>query len=613
MRRLLVVAVLVGCVFIGSVDLISAQTDALLWEAWAEMDITLVNNDGTGAAFALSEVAGKHVLTIIPGGGSDETKLAYPVRGDELRGWNEHGHVRLTAYLPPGNTRNPNRFFLGLGDVSTGGWSWVGGQFGTASGADGWVTVRFALEPALRETRQDGAYIMYLSFFHQDGSGPKTPLTEPFHVGDIHLELTRSTESAATEARYQREADALLAMDDEALLSAVARKSFDFFWQEASPNTGLILDRNAPNAAASIASVGFGLAAIPAAVERGWITREAGYERARLAIGTFVNGGVEGEHGFFYHFVDVETGERRWNSEISSIDTALLVAGALVAGQYFDGTEVQDLATTLYENVEWDWMTSTGSVPRMGWLPERGFLRESWDHFDESLILYVLALGSSTHPISPSTWDAWRRPVNVAGEYVYLPGEPLFVYQFPLAFLDLRGMDDGYVNYWNNAILACERNRQFALDRSDRYRTYRSGVWGLSASDGPFGYRAYGAYDGNHDGTVAPYASAACLPFTPEHALEGMRALLDNYGSRVWREYGFVSAINADEEWYSREHIGIDQGDILLMISNVQDGMIWDLFMADPRVQAGLDAMGFVESTGDYAVAPAYLSRVGNR
>ena len=609
MRSGYVFLLVLATIFMGNLSLATAQSDALLWEAWAEMDINSVDDDGTGATFELGRVRGTSVLTIKPGGSSEETKLAYPVRGDELRGWAEYGQIMLSVFLPQSNTLNPNRFFLGLADV-TAGWSWVGGQFGTADGSTGWTTVRFDLDPALRETRQDGAYIMYLSFFHQEGSGSKTPLTEPFHVGDFHLGLTALVDIATTEARYRREVDALLAMDDETLLNAVARETFDFFWHEASPNTGLILDRNAPNAAASIASVGFGLAAIPVAIERGWITHEAGYERARLAISTFVNGGVQGEHGFFYHFVDVETGERRWNSEVSSIDTTLLVAGALVAGQYFEETEVQQLANTLYENVEWDWMMSTGSVPRMGWLPERGFLREAWDHFDESLILYVLALGSPTHPIPASTWDSWRRPVNVADEYIYLPGEPLFVYQFPLAFVNLRNMEDAYANYWNNAVRACERNRQFALDRSDKFETYRNGVWGLSASDGPFGYRAYGAYEGNHDGTVAPYASIACLLFTPDDALEGLRALLNTYGSRVWREYGFVSAINADEDWYSREHIGIDQGDILLMISNRQDGAVWRLFMSHPHVQAGLDAMGFVESTGDYAITPAYLSKV---
>lgn len=216
----------------------------------------------------------------------------------------------------------------------------------------------------------------------------------------------------------------------------------------------------------------------------------------------------------------METGERAWSSELSSIDTALLVAGALVAGQYFADSEVQQLADQLYANVDWDWMRGGADLLRMGWKPDSGFFNATWDHFDESLIMYVLAIGSPTHPISPSVWDKWDRPVNVSEGYVYLPGEPLFVYQYPLAFLDLRGKEDAYVNYWNNAIKACQRNRQFALENSEKYSTYRNNVWGLSASDGPFGYRAYGAASINHDGTVAPYAAVACLPMTPEIALE---------------------------------------------------------------------------------------------
>jgi hypothetical protein len=202
----------------------------------------------------------------------------------------------------------------------------------------------------------------------------------------------------------------------------------------------------------------------------------------------------------------------------------------------------------------------------------------------------------------------WDRPINVIGEYIYLPGEPLFVYQYPLAFVDLRGLEDAYANYWNNTLRACERNRQFALDHSDEYLTYQNGVWGISASDGPFGYRAYGAAETNHDGTIAPYASIACLPFTPEIALEGMRAMLTEYGTEVWGEYGFVSAINEAENWYSREHIGIDQGIALLMLTNYQDGLVWDLFMSNPHIRTALEAMGFIESTGDYAITPAYLS-----
>lgn len=416
------------------------------------------------------------------------------------------------------------------------------------------------------------------------------------------------------DTRYQQEAEALLALDDAALLDAVARRTFDFFWLEAHPQTGLIRDRSTPDSVSSIAATGFGLAAIPLAVERGWIDPVAGYERVRLTLNTFLSGRVEGQNGFFYHFVNPVTGERAWNSELSSIDTALLAAGALVAGAYFEDTEVSALAERLYTAIEWDWMRGGGELVRMGWLPESGFLDATWDHFDESLLLYALAIGSPTYPIPAYTWELWDRPVRFGADpYIYLRGEPLFVYQYPLIFLDLRGREDAYANYWNNAARACQRNWQFTRALSERFATYRDGVWGLSASDGPRGYRAYGASPGNHDGTIAPYASIGCLPLTPELALDGMRALLRGYGARVWREYGFVSAINADRNWYSRDHIGIDQGDILLTIANYQDAFAWRHFMTGPHIQAALAAMGFVESEGEYAVTPAYLAAAALR
>lgn len=596
-----------ACALTISLSGVAAQSETILWEAWASRDISAIGDDNTGSAFDDSDVDGVPILMITPGGSSEETKLAYPVSGDDLEAWVEYGQLQIQVYLPPGNTRNPDSFFLGLADI-TGAWTWVGGMFGVPGGASGWITVNFALDPVIQQIDADRTYMMYMSFFDQTNSGGKQPLTEPFYIGTISFKANDMVDDTSANERYQQQVDSLLAMDDLAFVDAIARETFDFFWLEANPENGLVKDRSTPQSVSSIASVGFGLAAIPAAIDRGWITRDAGYERARITLETFVNGEVEGERGFFYHFVDMQTGERVWASELSSIDTALLVSGALVAGQYFEGTAVQTLATQLYENVQWDWMLADGDVMRMGWRPESGFLSAAWDHFDESLILYALAIGSPTFPIPAASWDLWDRPINRRGEYIYLPGEPLFVYQYPLAFLDLRGQEDAYANYWNNAVRACQRNRQFSLDRSTDYQTYQNGVWGLSASDGPFGYRAYGAADGNHDGTIAPYAPAACLPFTPENAHEGMRALLRTYGTRVWREYGFVSAINADENWYSRDHIGIDQGDILLMIVNYQDGLVWDLFMAIPNIQQALDAMGFVESTGDYAVTPAYLS-----
>lgn len=586
--------------------IVSAQTDEVIWTTGAALDLGLIGDDNSGSTFALGDVAGETALMITPSGRHDETKLAYPVSGADVQTWLDYGQLEIALYLPPENALNPNSFFLGLGDV-TSGWSWVGGLFGTPSGSTGWIDVTYTLDPAAFTVSADGDYMLYLSFFAQSG-GSKTPLTEPIYMSAIRVIPINAPAATLLDARYQAEVDALLALDDAAFVDAVARETFDYFWLEANPDNGLIKDRSTPESVSSIAAVGFGLAAIPIAIDRGWISHDDGYERARVTLETFVSGGVQGERGFFFHFVDMQTGERVWQSELSSIDTALLAAGALVAGSYFDGTPVQNLAQQLYETIDWDWMRGGGDMVRMGWLPESGFLNAEWDHFDESLILYVLAIGSPTHPIPAPVWDLWDRPVNLRGEYIYLPGEPLFVYQYPLAFLDLRDKADAYAHYWNNAVRACERNRQLTLD--SRVLTYQNGVWGLSASDGPSGYRAYGASNTNHDGTIAPYASAACLPLTPDIALSGMRALLTEYGAQVWREYGFVSAINEVADWYSRDHIGIDQGDILLMIANAQDGFVWDLFMANPPIQAALDAMDFVANTGDYAVTPAYLSAV---
>lgn len=611
--------------YVGSATLTGAAVvqpalEAAIWQVWEARNPGMFGDDNTGTEFAQSTDIpapnGTPSLQIIPSGTAEETKLAYPVSGNNLQSWMEYGQIELEIYLPAENAINPNTFFLGAAEI-TSEWTWAGGLFGTVSGETGWQRVTFTLGNLIGPFNPNGAYMIYLASFHTDANGNKTPLTQPFYLGSIHLipaaelEPTSVPQDTSADQTYMQEVAILLGMDDEAFLDAVARETFDFFWYEANPANGLIKDRSTEDSASSIASVGFGLAAIPIAVDRGWISYERGYERALTTLNTFLNGGVQGEHGFFYHFVNMETGERMWSSEVSSIDTALLVAGALVAGQYFAGTEVQEAANQLYANVEWDWMMAGGDMLKMGWKPDTGFLTSEWDHFDESLILYALAIGSPTHPIPAETWDRWDRPVNPSnGGYIYLIGEPLFVYQYPLAFLNLRGMEDAYANYWNNTVRACERNRQFAIDNSANYLTYRDGVWGISASDGPRGYRAYGAAGGNHDGTVAPYASAACLPFTPEFALESMRAMLSKYGPRVWREYGFVSAINEDADWYSTEHIGIDQGDIQLMIANYQDGFVWNLFMQNEHIQNALDAMGFVESSGDYAVTPAYLAQI---
>lgn len=599
-----------------------AQDHQTLWQAWEMKDITTLGDDNTGSTFALNMVVktqnGQAALQVSPGGNSDETKLAFPITGAVLQDWAKFDHLALDVYLPEANGRNPNRFFVGMADVS-GGFSWVAGVFSDSDPASiraGWNTITYPIDPAMQKTKSDAKYNLFLSFFNEDGKRNKVALTEPFYLGSIALTGTAATVGAGggngntgSADRFATEAELLLGFDDDALLDAVARETFDFFWYEVNPANGLIKDRSTADSPSSIAAVGFGLTAIPIAVDRGWISRERGYERALLTLKTFATGGVQGKHGFFYHFIDMQTGERVWNNEVSSIDTALFIAGALTAGEYFKGTEVETLSAQLYAQVDWSTFAAGGKLVSMGWKPEIGFFGNTWDHFDESLILYILAIGSPSHPVPAEAWAAIDRPVDAAGEFIFLPGEPLFVYQYPLAWLDLRDKEDSFANYFNNTIRACLRNQKFSADYAKRYKTYEDGVWGLSASDGPDGYRAYGASPANQDGTVAPYASISCLPFTPEAAVSSMRAMLTRFGSKVWGEYGFVSAINADQDWYSKEYIGIDQGDVLLMIANYQDGFVWKLFMQNEHVKKAVAAVGFTDKASDYAVVPAFLEK----
>ncbi|MBX3062213.1 MAG: hypothetical protein KF726_04510 [Anaerolineae bacterium] len=595
---------------LASDSVIRAQDNPITWQVWERKDINRLDGDNSGSTFAISEDVqtpeGQNALQITPGGSSDETKLAFPVSGADLPEWTQHDHLNLQVYLPETNELNPNRFFLGMADV-TGSFSWIAGVFSDSDMATlqaGWNNISFPLDPAMKKTKPDAKYNLYLSFFHEGTSG-KTVLTEPFYLGSMTLTTTPPTQD-----KFAQEAEHLLTLADAALLDAVARKTFDFFWYESNPANGLIKDRSTLDSASSVASVGFGLSAIPIAIERGWISYEEGYARTLITLKTFASGGVKGKFGFFFHFVNMQTGDQMWDSEVSSIDTALFLAGAITAGEYFKDTEVAALSDQIYRQVDWATFAPNGKFISMGWKPEVGFYDAEWDHFDENPIMYMLALGSPTHPLPAESWTEMKRPVYVPGKYIYLPGEPLFVYQYPLAWLDLRDKEDAFANYVNNTKLACQRNQQFSAENAKLYSTYQDGVWGLSASDGPQGYRAYGAAPNNHDGTIAPYASIACLPFTPDAALESMRAMLKRFGSKVWREYGFVSAINADQDWYSREFIGIDQGDILLMIANYQDGFVWKLFMQNEHIQKALKTAGFVTKQSDYAVVPAFLEKV---
>ena len=379
------------------------------------------------------------------------------------------------------------------------------------------------------------------------------------------------------------------------------RKAFDFFWLEAHPKTGLIKDR-AKNRGqdkydvCSIASTGFGLAALPIAVERGWISRAQAEDRALLTLRT-VAAKLQHERGWLYHFVNWETGQRVWNCEISSVDTTWLLCGALLAGQYFGG-ELATTANSLYDRVDFNWMlTDGGAKPdsktlSMGWRPETGFIKARWDTYSEHLALGILALGSQTHPIPADTWNGWKRDfAEYKGHKTFACG-PLFTHQYSQAFVDFRGRKDRFgFDYFESAKQATLANRQFCIDQSARFKTYSSNVWGLSACDNWAGnYEAYGAPPGKspHDGTISTWNTLASIAFTPDLALAAANHMHTQFPQLQGR-YGFAGAFNLDKNWFAPDVIGIDLGAALLMIENHRSEFVWREFMKIPAIQRGLE------------------------
>ena len=390
----------------------------------------------------------------------------------------------------------------------------------------------------------------------------------------------------------------------EVLLTSLQRHAFEYFWYEAHPKTGLVKDR-AGNICgdeyqvASIAATGFGLAALAIGAEHQWISKDRARDRAILTL-RFVRDKLAQKEGWFYHFVDWKTGDRVWNCEISSIDTGLFIAGALLAGEYFGG-EVQGLAEEHYRRVDFQWMlTNGGSRPDEkflchGWKPESGFLQSRWDNYSEHLFLNLLAIGSPIHPIPPSCWGAWvRNKGDYRGMTNFVCG-PLFTHQYSQAFIDFRGRrDDTGHNYFESAVAATKINRQFCIDQAKQFKAYGSNVWGLSACDCPDGgYRAYGAPPGEavHDGTIAPWATVASVAFVPDLARDAVSEMRRRFPD-IWGRYGFSDGFNLDKNWVARDVIGIDLGTAILLIENHQTGMPWRLLMKNPSIQTAMQRAG---------------------
>ncbi|MDD5427852.1 MAG: glucoamylase family protein [Candidatus Omnitrophica bacterium] len=371
---------------------------------------------------------------------------------------------------------------------------------------------------------------------------------------------------------------------DEEFLTKLEYDTLHYFAGESNTANGLIKDSSRPGAPCSVAVVGFGLTALCIGDSRGWIEKGQAYERVVKILTTFRDT-IPNEHGFFYHFLDMRTGSRAWNSELSSIDTALFLAGALFAGEYFKGTEAETLAKEIYDRVDWQWMMNGRKIMCMGWRPEYGFLPYYWDSYSEAMILYALAIGSETHPIPAESWYEWSRP---EGEYaghrlIYCYTGSIFTYQYSQAFIDFRGLyeDVSGINYYTNSVSAVQANREFCIEGSAQYETYGENSWGLTACIGPKGYKGYGAKPGEamNDGTIAPSGMAGSIVFDWEKSLAGLKYLYDNHKSFLYGKYGFKDAFNLDLNWWSEEYLGIDQGITVIMLENYMTGLVWEKFM----------------------------------
>ncbi|MGO9405409.1 MAG: glucoamylase family protein [Terriglobales bacterium] len=386
---------------------------------------------------------------------------------------------------------------------------------------------------------------------------------------------------------------------DDQFLEEIERAAYDFFWNEASSTTGQVKDRALLNGddrrrVASIAATGFGLTGLCIAETRGYGKAEAIRGRVRQTL-RFLKAKFPHEHGFFYHFIDMETGERAWKCEVSSIDTSLLLCGVLTARQHFNDAEIQDLATALYERVDWPWMLSGGDTFSMGWEPGEGFSRSRWNQYCELMMIYLLALGSPTHPVSSATWKAWKRPTMKFQDLEYISGDdPLFTHQYSQAWFDFRHKRDAFADYFTNSVTATEAHKRFCISLHNEFPDYSAHLWGISASDSASGYQAWGGPPrvGQLDGSIVPCAAGGSLPFLKDDCMQVLRTIRECY-PKAWGRYGFVDAFNPLTGWYDPDVIGIDQGITMLMAENARSGFVWDTFMKNEDAQRGMERAGF--------------------
>jgi hypothetical protein len=401
-----------------------------------------------------------------------------------------------------------------------------------------------------------------------------------------------------------------LSVEDDALLEDLSKRSFLFFWEQADATTGIVRDRSATDGGpsanesareiGSIAAVGFGLTGMCIAAERGWLPREQVIERTRRTL-QFFAARMTQEHGWFYHFINLRSGAREWRSELSSIDTALLVSGVLTVAQCFSADpDVPRLADAIYGRVDFQWMLAGDPLLLShGWKPEDGFLASRWDRYCELMILYLLAIGSPTHAIPAESWHAWSRPTTTFDGFHYVgAADPLFVHQYSHAWVDFRGIrerEPPHIDWFENSIVATRAHKAFCLALSGEFPGYTDTVWGITASDSRKGYVAWGGPPRHAaiDGSVIPAAAAGSLMLTPDISVPAVREMYRTYGARIYGRYGFADAFHPTEAWVNPDVIGIDLGITLLSAENLRTGHVWTWFMKNPEIQAALARAGF--------------------
>ena len=428
-------------------------------------------------------------------------------------------------------------------------------------------------------------------------------------------------------------------------LDDLERRTFQWFWDTGNPANGLVPDRWPSKSFCSIAAVGFALNAYAIGVERGWITRAEARDRTLTTLRFFAAApqgpavsGVTGHRGFFYHFIDMDTGHRFETTELSSIDTVLLLGGILFAGQYYDRddsaeAEIRRLAATINNRVDWPWMLGKGPFVSMGWNPEKGFITSQWDRYNEATLLYLLALGSPTHPIDPRIWTRWTSTFHLSwsnhfGErHLHFP--PMFGHQYSHVWVDFRGIRDPWLrkhdlDLFDNSRRATRAQRNYALANPGNWTGYGADCWGLTACDGPgdfkadiggrqrefFSYSARGPGD-RDDGTLAPTALAASIAFEPGLVTAALSAIHRRYGAAIYGQYGFLDAFNPTLTalpagktllhgriipglcWVDKDYLGIDQGPIVAMIANHRDDFMWKAMRGCRPLVDGLRRAGF--------------------